>query len=219
MSAAIASIQQQAYDKDASLTEVVSRAVSLSSMLRLRQVTLWLRHELSGYPEDEAVPVYRQGEDGRLTAWMSGRGWVPARLPSSVGSPMRSFEQRASVGEIELNCLPSRRQRPEYIDVSMAEQAELRTLTGMDANFYLAIPHLANQRVLRAVRVAIGYFTEDLLALGLDHEVMRFTDEERLRALALNDRLEDYFQRAHAQAAQLQPGAPPRILGRIFGRR
>lgn len=214
MSAAIESIQEQTYDADVSLTDIVSRAVSLSSLLRLKPLTLWLRHELSGYPDNEAVPVYRRGMSANLVI-RKGDEWVQAPISKAVREKVGYYDQRASISEVELAVMPGRRHERVYATVIPAKQKALRKLTRMDATFHASVSPESNSHVISALRAAIGFMTQDLLDLGLDQESMIFSEQDRLKALALNDRLEDYFLRAHARATENEAA---KSFGRFFRR-
>lgn len=58
------------------LAPVLQRAILAARSLRANLAGRWLGHELDGYAEDDALPVYRQGDGGVLIAWRPNDGWI-----------------------------------------------------------------------------------------------------------------------------------------------
>jgi hypothetical protein len=78
MTTVIESIHAQSHESEAAVSDILSRALLVSSVLGQKNVSAWLKRERDGYSPDEPVPEYRRLRKATLVAKRPGVGWVEA---------------------------------------------------------------------------------------------------------------------------------------------
>ncbi len=225
MASTIESIHQQTRDSEEPLTEVATRAVYLATVLRQKPVTDWLKCELRGYAEDDEPPAYRRHVKGTLVARLPGQGWIDAPVLDPLHDEVARTDLRESIHALEQLHARSRRTGNYRLEFPEKHQAELKTRVNLDSDLNLLLSSGSLGHILETLRLTIGFWTEDLLKAKLQGDGLSFRLEDRQAAAPLGERLDDYMQRAAAEAsarvaaAQASATANAGFFGRLIGRR
>lgn len=220
MTSVIESIHQQMQDRDADLPHVVPRAVFLSSVLRQKPVTAWLKRELDGYSADDPVPPYRHAVGATLAAWMPGQGWIEAPVSDSARQNLSHFDLREGLPDLHQAYRKSLKPGGQRLDIEGDRLKELQTLTNLDTRLSLAVPTAAFARVVHTVRIAVLLWTEQLMKAQIVGQGMVFSDEERAAAAPVTEQLDELLEHAvagaheHVETAKASRGG---FLSRLIG--
>jgi hypothetical protein len=223
VASAVEALYEQARDDDETVTDILTRAVYLSTVLRHKPITDWLKHELRGYEPDETLPVYRCDVPGLLLAWMPGKDWIEAPILESVHQDVARTRIHDGVHELEQTYARTRRHGNYRIDLPQAQQEAIKARTKLDTRLNLALPSRELARILQTLRITVELWTADLMEADLKTDGMTFTAAEREAVMPLAGRLDDYLARATEQAparAEVMssgPGTGRSFLRRLFG--
>jgi len=210
-----------AQDEDEKVSDVLTRALSLSSILRQKPVTAWLKSELGGFDAEAPLPDYRCKLSGTLVAWMPGQGWIEAPISNEVRAEVSEFELRDGIRELERSHIRNKRTGGQRLDLPENRLAELRQRTNLDTRLNMAVPNEAVGQVIEAARVVVRLWAEALVEAGLYKENNAFEAEDRQLALTVSERLSEFISMAAEEApqrvaaARVQQGG---FLSRLFGR-
>lgn len=214
-------LYELAQDDDEKVSEVLTRALSLSSILRQKPVTTWLKYELGGFDADAPLPEYRQKLTGTLVAWMPGQGWIEAPVSNEIRAEVSSFELRTGVRELERSYARNKRTGGQRLDLPDERLAELRERTHLDTRLNMAVPNEAVGQVVEAARVVVRLWAQALLEAGVPGDSKTFDAEHRQLAGTVSERLDEFIAMAAEEAPQrvaasrVQQGG---FLSRLFGR-
>lgn len=221
MSSAAETLSELARDEQERVSDLLSRAINLSTILRQKPMTQWLKQELGGFPEEVDLPCYRRDLHGTLVAWMPGQGWIEAPISNEIRDEVSAFELRAGIRELERAYERNRRSGGQRLDLPEQRVAELQAKTRLDTRLNMAVPNEAIGHVLESVRLVVAQWADALAEAGLAKEAAQFTDDDRKAAVAITERLPEFMAQASAQAVERMAAMKSRqggFLSRMFGR-
>lgn len=221
MSSAAETLCEHARDDQEKISDLLSRAINLSAILRQKSVTSWLKQELGGFDPSTELPVYRQNLHGTLVAWMPGQGWIEAPVSNEMRQEVSEFELRDGIRELERAYARNRRAGGQRLDLSEERVAELQARTQLDTRLNMAVPNEAIGQVLESVRLVVGMWAQSLVDAGLAKESNQLTAEDRQTADELSAKLPEYMDQASEQALERMAAMKTKqggFLSRMFGR-
>jgi hypothetical protein len=221
MTTVIESIHAQSHESEAAVSDILSRALLVSSVLGQKNVSAWLKRERDGYSPDEPVPEYRRLRKATLVAKRPGVGWVEAPVTDEVNDALTGFELRQSIAQLEADYAQSQKTGGRRLDLPEERQREIRAQIKLDAQLGLAVPLQAYARALEGVRAAIDLWTAELMQAGIAGQGTSFRREEREAARGVGERLDELLAAAAAEAEKrsvLVTTTGAGLLARLLGR-
>jgi hypothetical protein len=180
MAPLVLQLQQDALDRNISVTDLLRKALVVATKLQLPDFEAWIRRELDGYPMDAEVPPYRKIQ-GQLRGWNPYRGWLPVYF--SDASTVERLSSRPTVQSIaEIEDLRAGGSDELTMPFDPATEQRLQRATGEKTSFTVFVPGSALSGIVAAVRNAVLNWTLELEQKGVLGEGLSFTPEERRAA-------------------------------------
>lgn len=182
----ILEIQAEAIDASASVTALLRKAKVAATKLDLAQDLQWIEHELSGYPNTDALPNYRK-LFGTLKGKNPFHGWLPVQFPdgtNQVEETVRTVMVTTPIPELESLVLRQAQQKSGELVYQLAP-AQTRMIQGWIghaveiANF---VGTSKVQGIMEAVRNLVLNWSLELEKAGIRGEGLAFTPQDKARA-------------------------------------
>lgn len=179
MDSLVLELQQLASDEQASVTNLLRKALLTARKLDLEEFATWIDKELNGYGPDEDVPSYRVIEGEPRAQTMGGLKPIVFE-DEEMNELLSQFPIRNSIGEVENLA----NEDSEYLTISYpAELSQtLSRMHGSDVHPRLFCSHASFASIVEAVKSSVLEWALDLESDGIMGEGMTFSGEEKNRA-------------------------------------
>jgi len=199
MSSLVFELQRDALNRNASVSDLLRKALVVSKKLKISEFEKWVTNELNGYSED--IPDYRLVK-GTVQGWNPYHGWQPVvfRDPPK----MDFFSERKctqSIAEIE-KLLEGKTNGEFYMPFSSKTEQILRKSIGLDIQITLIVPETFMVRILDAVRTIILNWTLKLEEDQILGEGMSFSEKERETAKKSTYNITNFYGPVHSSLIQ-----------------
>ncbi|MEM8608945.1 MAG: hypothetical protein AAGF92_17705 [Myxococcota bacterium] len=168
MGSLVLDLQRAALDNSIKITQLVRTALAVARKLNLTEVDGWLRNELNGYVDREAVPDYR----------VIGGKLCVETMDRLIELPFDSEEDRIAASTMPMGVAIA-----ELEHAARAKgKPKIRVDTRTGQVLYLVTTHAALETLLDRVRTKILDWSLDLEEQGIVGESMLFTADEKKAA-------------------------------------
>lgn len=172
-------LQADALDSDTSIANLLRKVKLVAAKLNLDEVLEWVEHELSGYPDDAALPEYRD-LTGQVKFFNPVHGWRPVIFQDDE---MENFISRCpvcqSIASIEEVLVRSTDTNYLICPFSGRKQALLAEMLGFNTEFRAHISPAAIFSVLDNVRNRVLDWAISLEKAGILGDGLTFTPKEK----------------------------------------
>lgn len=184
MASLVEELEQDAYDRKASLSNMLRKAKAIAVKLQLRQPAAWVEAELNGYGRAD-VPSYRKLL-GRARVRNPFHGWQPLMFgDSEIERMICNFDIRQSIAEIE-HLLETQGEPSIALDGAVVEKMS-RMFDLPELPISVFFPMNSFVAICDAVRNRILDWSLQLQADGITGEGMTFRPEEKARVSGRGD--------------------------------
>lgn len=183
MSSLVIELQRDALNRVVKTSDLLRKALVVARKLGIVDFEAWVNHELSGYPEQSAVPDYRIVR-GEVKAWNPYNGmWIPMLMEDVARAEQLS--KRASVQSVaELEALVSGADKSGSLQMPFSKALTASLMRNANAPLAptLIISTVSLIGILDVVRNTVLDWSMQLEADGILGEGMTFSAAERERA-------------------------------------
>ncbi|MGI9533388.1 MAG: hypothetical protein ACR2NW_00420, partial [Thermodesulfobacteriota bacterium] len=179
MSSVILELQNDALNKDVSVTDLLRKASVVARKLKITEFEKWIQSELNGYSKPDDIPEYRHIV-GIVKARNPYQGWQPALFPSyelEEAFSKRSISQ--TISEIESLLAEKESGSGLQVPFSAVDGNTLRGVFGFDWPITLTISFASLVRIIDAVRNIILNWSLKLEEDGILGKGLTFTSKEK----------------------------------------
>jgi hypothetical protein len=179
MDSLVLDLQQLASDEQASVTNLLRKALLTARKLELEEFATWVDNELNGYGPDDDVPSYRIVEGEPRAQTISGLKPIVFE-GEEINEMLSQFPIRNPIGEVENLA----NEDSEYLTISYpAELSQtLSRIHGSDVHPRLFCSHASFASIVEAVKSSVLEWALDLESDGIMGEGMTFSGEEKHKA-------------------------------------
>lgn len=85
----ILKLQDMASSSSTNIEDLLSKAKMISVKLGLNDISEWIEHELTGYPNEVELPDYRVIKGSKVVGWNPFNGWIPFQLMNVMEKILR----------------------------------------------------------------------------------------------------------------------------------
>lgn len=181
----ILKLQEMAGSSSTNIEDLLSKAKMISVKLGLNDITEWLEHELTGYPNDAELPDYRIVNGSKVVGWNPFNGWIPFQL-------MNVMEQNPDIYEIltriEFNnaismiAEYSKSETTLYCDLPEPLTEFLQSVSNCNFRMCWPVNPTLMTRIISHVRAKILDWALLLESKGIYGEGLLFSPEEKKEA-------------------------------------
>lgn len=192
MSYLVLDLQEDCLNNNANTINLLRKALVVSKKLNLNEFEKWINNEIGGYNSGEVdIPEYRM-ICGELRAFNPVRGWMPTIFNSSE---MQSLITRRKIPNSvsSLQHLIEGDNNEVYISFPGQIEVELGRLFNFETKYQLVVPNAYIEGILEEIKTIILNWTLELEKDGILGEQMRFSDNEKKKAIERNYTVNNFY--------------------------
>lgn len=181
----ILKLQDMASSSSTNIEDLLSRAKMISVKLGLNDISEWLEHELTGYPNDVALPEYRVLRGHKVVGWNPFQGWIPFQLMNLLESDREAYELLTTLefnNPVSMLVEYSKSESTLYSDLPEPCTDFLQKISGLDFRMCWPINPTLITRILSHIRAKILDWALLLESKGVYGEGLLFSPEEKREA-------------------------------------
>ena len=181
----ILKLQEMASSSSASIEDLLSRAKMISVKLGLTDISEWLEHELTGYPNFKSLPKYRIIIDVPVKAHNPYVGYIPfnfGNLSKQNRGLYETFTTVHIINPVSMLIEFSKNQNTLYSDLPASKASYLQEMTDCDFQLLWAINPAQITRIISNIRSMILDWALLLESKGIYGEGLMFSPEEKKEA-------------------------------------
>lgn len=214
MSSIVIELRQDALDGAVQISDLLRKALTVASKLRIVEFKKWTENELSGYKDIREAPGYR-----RIGGSVSGKdpygNWQQIKLPDSESENLLSNRPcDQPIAEIE-SLLHDSTSSFWHMPFS----PEVQQIFFRDMPFYsqiaLLVPRINLVRIVDAVRTTILNWSLKLEEDGIVGEGLSFTNQERETAEKSSYNINNFYAEVHSSQIQQQTSDSSQVINKL----
>lgn len=178
-------LQDMASSSSTPIEDLLSRAKMISVKLGLNDISEWLEHELTGYPNDVTLPDYRIIKGHKVVGWNPMRGWIPFQLLNLYETDKEAYELLTTIefnNPVSMLVEYSKSDKTLHSDLPEPCTEYLQQMSGFDFRMCWPINPALIVRMLSYVRTKILDWALLLESKGIYGEGLMFSPEEKKEA-------------------------------------
>ena len=188
MKSLVHELQQEAMNPNSRLSDILRKALVVSSKLKVDEFKIWIESEMKGYPKAEDIPSYRR-VNGSVKAWNPYNGWIPVIVQDSRINDLIS---NRSIGRpiSELESLCHQKDEGEALQVPLPHDWIMKLFSKSEEYRLGMVPTLIIDKskligILDAVRNEILNWILELESQGILGDGMSFSTDEVNKAKSI----------------------------------
>lgn len=191
MKSLVLELQQESYDSNVSISNLLRKALIVAKKLKIKDFENWINSELNGYKKDEIIPDYRS-ISGSPKTYNPYNGWIPLIMEDKKAAfAISNRSVKESITHLEDLIKDSKKQiimqYPHEIELSIINSLEYKSQVGL----FIDRPQMC--AVIEVVRNTVLKWSLELEENGIMGEGMSFSDEEKKTAADKNYNINNFF--------------------------
>lgn len=181
----ILKLQEMAGSSSTNIEDLLSKAKMISVKLGLNDITEWLEHELTGYPNDAELPDYRIVKGSKVVGWNPFHGWIPFQLMNVMEKSPDIYEMLTTIefnNAISMIAEYSKSEKTLYCDLAEPLTEYLQSISDCDFRMCWPVNPTLMTRIISHVRAKILDWALLLESKGIYGEGLLFSPEEKKEA-------------------------------------
>lgn len=181
----ILKLQDMASSSSTNIEDLLSRAKMISVKLGLNDISEWLEHELTGYPNAIELPDYRIIRDAKVMGFNPYRGWIPCPLFNLMERHKGAYDAMTTINfnnPVSMIAEFAKSDKTLYCDLPEPCADFLREITGCDFRMSWPIVPSLMTKILSHVRGKVLDWALLLESKGIYGEGLLFSPEEKKEA-------------------------------------
>lgn len=194
MKGIVLELQQELLSKDCDILNALRKAHIIATKLKLIKFDFWIQQELNGYSKEKDAPEYRSVR-GELKAFNPYRGWIPTIIKDY------SLEQSICVRKLcePISSLIDLYDKSDTNGIQITFSGEALDMlhnlfnTRIKMQYVLFVGANGVKEIIEHVKDCLLQWTLQLEEVGIMGDDLSFTSQEREKAQALPQTINNYY--------------------------